>query len=669
MNLVPVDSKEAEKLDTSVEPQIGQWYWLNVVDRDSTVLRVLTCITHVGSNYVEVTGPTTRDNYYEDGTSSWRIHLDGFYDELTFEPDPISHIEGRIEHHKANARELLNEIKQLTAGLGLSNARLGGAEESATALSVAASTDNIQAHKAALIKAKDKTLPELFKQVKEQHSWLAKWMKARVIPERARLDEQKQLVKQIDGRIFTVELYAGLIEQLEQVVDGQPASIDDKLHLFQRRHYMDEECLANYRAGGLKFKNMSVFDAWLAEPDNFHRVLPKPRSVVAFQVRRDPRKYDEDWQQADISDFISFNLESQADKLTFLYIRNGEQLWRLSTSIDFGPQLFPDQEHNELLMGGQLYWYRSEVKTQREFDAQLEDHIERRGELAAELKVWKKAPKKTRGPQPWSHSIPDDPRKSWEKLDRSSVYHDDGMEQIATMIREHNQIATVLQGLLDRSTCMHPHPPWRLWTPEGFLAGVALVYDDSRALVEGDAPDFADYRNRLNSSLKRGDLTVGQEDAWELHEGEKEAARMDRSYRTRGHWRPKRHRPYGNPGPGLIAKVEKLGRDGSATFEWSRERQGHSWQDHPTKKGYLQYRRDPKGDISSRFRCPVAKLLNVSAYKAGDFKIFYNDPRTRMRYLQWAPLLLAAEDYVNGKTTGENFKEPKPEETDDDNDE
>ena len=46
---------------------------------------------------------------------------------------------------------------------------------------------------------------------------------------------------------------------------------------------------------------------------------------------------------------------------------------------------------------------------------------------------------------------------------------------------------------------------------------------------------------------------------------------------------------------------------------------------------------------------PVDKLLNVSAYKPGDYKRFLSDPRTRLEYLQWAPLMMAAEDYHGGK--------------------
>lgn len=672
MKLVPVDSREAERIDTTVQPEIGQWYWLDVERDDKTVHKVLVCITHVGSNYVKVTGPDTTSNYYEEGTSSWRIHVDNFDEELTPEPDPYSHIEARIAEHKAKSRELIGEVKRLTAALGLAStrAKLGASAsvaETHTSLAVASGTENIHAHKAALIKAKEETLPELFKQVEEQHKWLAKWMKARTIPERARLTEQKEVMERIDGQIFTVELYAGLIEQLTCIRDGAPATLDDKLHIFQRRHYMDEECLVNYTAGGMKFANVGAFDAWIAQVENRDRVLPHPRSIVAFKVRRNRREFDYDEFDGapDISDFIEFWNEEKLDALTFLYLRNGEQVWRLSTKIAFDERLFPDQEHAELLGGGQLYWRRSGfgdkgILTEREYLELMAEGQRKCDEHAEELRVWKKRPKKSRGPKPrfWLDSNYE--KCNYTKVNQDTVYYDDAMEVLAKMIREHNQIAVLLQGILDRSVALHPHPPWRLWTPEGFTSGIVLVYDDTRALTPGEKPDFEAYRMRLNQSLQRGSMTVGQEDLWLRHEAVKENDRRNRNWRRRDVSQLKRFHPDGNPGPGLIAKVVRLSRDGTCHYEWSRELRGYEWRPIKERPGYQRWTQK-EGERRVTFHCPMTKVLNVSAYQPGDFKQFYNDPRTRAEYMKWAPLLLAAEDYVNGKKQGENMREPEPE--------
>jgi len=54
--------------------------------------------------------------------------------------------------------------------------------------------------------------------------------------------------------------------------------------------------------------------------------------------------------------------------------------------------------------------------------------------------------------------------------------------------------------------------------------------------------------------------------------------------------------------------------------------------------------RDPSG-VAASFKCKVAQVLNVDAYTPGDYLQFFRDPRTRAKYLKWAPLLLAAEDW------------------------
>ena len=46
---------------------------------------------------------------------------------------------------------------------------------------------------------------------------------------------------------------------------------------------------------------------------------------------------------------------------------------------------------------------------------------------------------------------------------------------------------------------------------------------------------------------------------------------------------------------------------------------------------------------------PIDEVNIGEWYKPGDFKIFFNDPRTRADYVKWAPFLLAAEDYHAGK--------------------
>jgi len=178
------------------------------------------------------------------------------------------------------------------------------------------------------------------------------------------------------------------------------------------------------------------------------------------------------------------------------------------------------------------------------------------------------------------------------------------------------------------------------------MDAIDCVYDANMVLTHGDAPDFEVYRRRLNRKIKPNSVLVGQDDWWQFKEAERENNRRDRSYSSRiSEHRYIRHTPYGNPGPGFLQKATKLMPQAKkATFKWFRE--SIMW----------RATADPRG-IPCSVTVPFEELLNVSAYKPGDYKQFYRDPRTRQEYLKWAYFLLAAEEYHAGTLKlGEEFK-------------
>ncbi len=635
-----VDRPPSERVPGEDDLEVNQWYWVRYKDEDDDEDDPevwLGCVTHIGSNYAKIKAPNGRYS---------RIHLNEFWSVVhRREHDPDRVIQGKIAEHQKNVNGLLGEIKKLTARLGLQPVAEITNGEQATGL-VVANKQDVKAHKKALIKAKEETLPDLFKKVEAENKEMATWMKAQLLPFEAEKEKLKNQTECIEDRIFTVELYAGLVEEVKHIRKGEPAPSDTKIHLFQRRHYMDEESLLDYKAGGMDFKGISSFDRWLMKKGNRERILPMPRCIVAFKVRR-KKKHRE---AKSLSDFIKFREFDQADKWTFLYMRNGDNYYRLRTGIEFGDELFPDTERSKLV-GGQLYMrqhFGTEILSEQEHQSYLADkkataerYEARYQEELAEWKAMTPAQRKGKSkPYRWGHT---EVRDEYEPVTPASVYYDDAMMTLAKETQEHNRIAVVLQGLLDRSPVFHPHPPWRIYTPEGFSSGIELVHDETRAITVGDAPDFEAYREALNASIKKGSRTVGQHRYWMRVEAEKENKRQDNDWRIRSPFYYDYFEPYGNPGPGTIAEVQSLSRDKTqAKFSWERERQRGVWEDHPDKPGYI---RKAYPNVAVHLKVPVSKLLHVDAYTPGDYKQFYEDPRTRADYLRWAPLLLAAEDW------------------------
>jgi len=224
-------------------------------------------------------------------------------------------------------------------------------------------------------------------------------------------------------------------------------------------------------------------------------------------------------------------------------------------------------------------------------------------------------------PERWRHDLAQPAWAEYERVTPESLYHDDAMRRVARAAFEHNRVTVIVQGLLDRATCLHPHPPWKIWTAEGFAAGVELVYDVSLAITEG-------YRAQLNKSLRQGCFTIGQYPTWR--------ETMEERYGDK--WR---RNAVGN-GPKKIDQVHAVRRDGKCLFKFTRERRRAKWVASPERPGWVK----PEfPEIPMTWWCAAEHLTCVDAYTPGDYHIFFDDPRTRADYLQWAPVLLAAEDW------------------------
>lgn len=623
-----------------VELALGQWYWVKDEDRVKDPIsgewlkkpcEWLGCVMHIGSNFVELHAPHGSSGY-----STSRIHFNDFWTELRFEPNAEAVIQRKAAQCQSEAHQLLSQVTALTAQLGVAPTEhiVIGANPG-TALATLACQRDVPAYQLALVDAK-KTLPQLFEGIKKANAEQARWLTASTLPMLAATGQMQATLATVNDRIFNVTLYAGLTEQAARCRDGQPAQATDKLHVMQRRLYMDEECLLDYSAGGMSFSNIEAFDAWIAKPDNRDRILPFPRTLVAMQVRRTAKARNIGG--SILEAFISIQL-AEADKLTFLYIRNGEQVWRISSDLDFGPLIFPDRsmfdpsEPKMVKMFGQRV---DRMMSVREYGFLCEKHAE----LMAQHKEWERQnpdrPVRENPVYIWSQDEitiggmsfrPGD----WKPVNSDNVDFDACNREIDARVKEYNRIALIIQGLFDRSEVLHPHPPVKSWTAEGFEAAITLVYDGAMVLHDGPPPDFEAYQSACNAGLAEGSLVVGQQDYWLRQAADKENARLDSQFS--GGVPPKyvRFHPSGDPGPGLVAAIAKWKpRAKEARFVWQRD--SKNWSRH-------------RDTINCGLAVPASELLNLAAYRPGDYKRFFQDSRTRAEYLKWAPLLLAAEDY------------------------
>jgi hypothetical protein len=650
-NLTTLDPENGKTARMEVEddlPRLGQFYWVKSVARWDTdehkngeEYQWLGCIMQIGSNFVELHSPK-----FNGSQSTIRVHLDEFDDVLTLEPNADQVIAEKVAFYQKNVRNLLGEITEVTKALGVVPQKqisdpLG---EGNNSIAVVSSQVDTAAYKTALVKAKEKTLPDLFKQVEAANYKLAGWMTAPTLPMTAQIAPMKDSIGAIEDRVYTIELYAGLTEDAVKCCDGDPASREEPLHVMQRRLYMDEECLMNYTAGGMEFRNIREFDAWISIPENRDRILPFPRTLAAFRVRRDEKDREDGGNLLQV--FVNIQL-ADADKRTFLYIRNGEQIWRIDANFVFDEMIFPDKstfDPSEPMMVKMFGNRVDALMPVREYDflneayklhsAWMAEHdgkpvVDENGAVLPNRRYYS-------GNSPHYSTVRNFSPNEWKPFNDTNVYFDEANAKLSAEVKRYNRVATIIQGLFDRSLVLHPHPPVQIWTPSGFQTAVTLVYDAS-TLTHGEKPDFEAYRARVNASINENSIVTGQEDFWLLAMADKENERQDKDWRNRDRQRSNyvRYRPYENPGPGLVsAMAEWKPRVGKAVFRWEMERQ--DW-------------RNMGGSKPKTITVPASSLFNIDGYKAGDYKQFFNDPRTRAEYLKWAPLMLAAEDYLAGK--------------------
>lgn len=643
-NLPIVEATSATPESSPVmDIMVGQWYWVKETEDGS---EDLGCVVKIGSNFIGLEGPSSTYGHW-----TIRIHLKDWYKQTRFEPNPRAYILGRIAYYQQQVQTLMQEAKDLTRRLGVRDG-LTHEEHTSQSMGLAKiSSEDPKAYETALVRAKDKTLPEIFSKIRDNTERMEKWMTAETLPLEAARNGLDGALKSISGRIFNVQLYAGLTEKIVRITKGKPAPIDAKLHLMQRRLYMDEECLLNYQHGGMTFNSLREFDKWLAKPVNRDRVLPFPKCMVAFRVRRAKKEHRDDDTYANLESLlISLGLTHDENMRTHLYIRNGTSMYRMSCDLDFGEMTFPDKGLLNL-SEPMMVRYSSGVERfipKRQWEEELNTARAEEAEKKRKAAAWtaennKKTGKAKLAPifNPFnSYSSTVHSLETYKLYDQSNLYYDEITKHIADQVEHYNRIALIVQGLLDRSEVLHPHGQARLWNPVEFSNLIELVFDASYTLQYGDKPDFEAYRARCNASLQAGSVVVGQQDVWERLEAARENARRNKGWRTKQPSQLTHFHPDGDPGPGYVGRVHTYQpRLKKAVFRWVRERR--------TTDGWFGRRTNP-GFTNATLTVSADKLLNVDAYKPGDYLQFFKDPRTRAEYLKWAPLLLAAEEYHAG---------------------
>jgi hypothetical protein len=419
-----LDDSSAQNIESEEREdnlQLGKWFHV-LKDNDSW----FGCITKVGTNFVELESPHSRKGHH-----CTRVHLNDVGDALRYEPEAGKFIASKVAGYENLVKLKLGEVQEITARLGTSKQATLENKTGANALMVISGQEHIDDYKKQLIKAKEEDLPKLFEEIKQGNESLAKWMGAESLALEVLTRGLEENIEQVQDRIFNISIYAGLVESIVHIRKGEPAAFEEQVSLMQRKLFMDEECLANYSTGGMEFHDIEEFDTWLAKDENLNRIMPFSRCVCVFQVRRDIKKR---FSSSMMEAYINIQL-ADSDKFSFLYIKNGDNLYRINSELAFADKVFPDKstyDPQEPMMMDASWGGRIQgMMTVREYDSRLEKDEQRK----IKRDEWEaQNPDKDSFFNPHRHERGFSP-SDWSVFNDTNVYFDECNDKIAKEIK------------------------------------------------------------------------------------------------------------------------------------------------------------------------------------------------------------------------------------------
>ena len=256
-----------------------------------------------------------------------------------------------------------------------------------------------------------------------------------------------QLAILSDG-VDALNIYLGRDEEIIPLLEGERAPAGTVVSVRQFVLAMDEESTLFSDTQGMDFRDIDAFADWLRrDPEHLETLLPEQKGIVALIPRRARRHYEDPWlaMQAD-----------QANAQTFWLIRNGFSAWLTSAPFAVG---------------------RHTVPTPKEFT----DLFIQKGHFGQpDVKL-----------EPGS--------AAWVKAEK----------QADSRTRHYMKVALLLQGLLDRTTVMHPHDGVSFLEQSHYDDGrVRVILDGENALTDG-RPSFSAWRSAHIKRLHGGMRVIG----------------------------------------------------------------------------------------------------------------------------------------------------------------
>lgn len=434
-------------------PRLGEWFWIKYTpygEKKTKLVEVLSCVIHVASNHIVF-------GWSDDERSSvHRVRMP--FDELMEYSRPEPNWREVLQKKIADKQGELQAAVMALADACRNASVIDDVQAAPSTMLPAVTRNSPKEHKARLLALRDKTLPGIQKDIEKITKEMVALQKDLYLPERAQADKLIKATKRIDERLFALEIYAGLWEGIKQIAKGNPAPEETPITVRQMLLFMDEECLFDYDRGGMDYSKIQQFDRWIARKENRDRLIPEPRCIVAFQVRRHHKEYGPINSASEI--FVRME-EFARNMQTYLLMRNGDRLYRLGTEVEFKPRLLPLRQE----------FHKPFEKVHRNYNWDKHGDDETREEI-----------------------LPD------------NLDYDELVEARAAQMAHYNRVLFLIQGLLDRSEVFRPHPPINLMDAAAAEKWFRPIHDEEDGLPSANPPVWDTYRDAHNAKIKVGSM-------------------------------------------------------------------------------------------------------------------------------------------------------------------
>lgn len=323
------------------------------------------------------------------------------------------------------------------------------------------------------------------------------------------MDEQESelnaQMSALQRKLFLADTYMHGSRGIVHLMKGQRGT--GPYHIFQERQFLNKEISLLANLTNFDFKQFSQLDKWLKTSGKMFKLLPFERTILVTRVRDKRKEYGCPWTNI---------FENELNFLSVIWVRDGQNVWRMPTNLDFQNAVFPDTHEDARLTDYVAeYVYNDCFNPKDRYSSMFTSGDEKTEPGALKKKASEeREPYKVRWKGPRNHSTLED----WKASDDYTTKIQVEIAQAAgKFLTEHNAermtFVLLLQGMVDNTDLLDIPKGTNLFDWKSSNVFFNLVKDYSHGLPDGHTRDLLAAAFRIDQ-VRIGDLLLVQGGKW-----------------------------------------------------------------------------------------------------------------------------------------------------------